>query len=247
MNFTFLKGEIINNLEVTGNKRVSEETVKIYGDIILKDKDYKETDLNNILKKLYETNLFEDVQVVLEGNTLKIKLKEYPIIKQLIIVGEKKQSYVNRIKEIIQLKEKRSLIKSFLANDAETIRSFYSSIGYNFADVEIKVNEISSDSFDLLININRGEKTKITKINFIGNKSVRSTRLKDIIASEENKFWKVITRNTNLNENLINLDKRLLVNYYKSIGFYDVKISSNFAQLKNKTDAELIFSIDEEI
>ena len=92
MNFTFLKGEIINNLEVTGNKRVSEETVKIYGDIILKDKDYKETDLNNILKKLYETNLFEDVQVVLEGNTLKIKLKEYPIIKQLIIVGEKNRA-----------------------------------------------------------------------------------------------------------------------------------------------------------
>jgi outer membrane protein insertion porin family len=245
ISFNSLKAEVINSLEVTGNKRVSEETVKIYGDIILKDKDYKEADLNNILKKLYETNLFEDVQVNLEGNTLKVKLKEYPIIKQLIIVGEKKKGYVKRIKETIQLKEKRSLIKSYLASDAETIRSFYSSIGYNFADVEIKVKEITQDSFDLLININRGEKTKITKINFIGNKSVRSSRLKDIIASEENKFWKVLTGNTNLNENLINLDSRLLVNYYKSIGFYDVKINSNLAQLKNNKEAELIFSIDE--
>ena len=99
ISFSPLKAEVINNLEVTGNKRVSEETVKIYGDIILKDKDYKEADLNNILKKLYETNLFEDVQVNLEGNTLKVKLKEYPIIEQLIIVGEKKKVTSRKLKK----------------------------------------------------------------------------------------------------------------------------------------------------
>ena len=51
-------------------------------------------------------------------------------------------------------------------------------------------------------------------------------RLRDVIASEEDKFWKVISRNTILSENLISLDIRLLTNYYKSIGFYDVKVNS---------------------
>ena len=54
--------------------------------------------------------------------------------------------------------------------------------------------------------------------------------MRDVIASEEDKFWKLISRNTNLSENLINLDIRLLINYYKSIGFYDVKINSNLAE-----------------
>ena len=59
------------------------------------------------------------------------------------------------------------------------------------------------------------------------------------------KFWKVLTRNTNLNENLINLDRRLLTNYYKSLGFYDVKVSSNLAQINKEGNAKLVYSIDE--
>ena len=48
-----------------------------------------------------------------------------------------------------------------------------------------------------------------------------------------------------MSENLINLDIRLLRNYYRSIGFYDVKISSNFAEVINEKEAKLIYSIDE--
>ena len=96
-----------------------------------------------------------------------------------------------------------------------------------------------------MIDIDRGQQTKISSINFIGNDNIRASRLKDVIASEEDKFWKVLTRNTNLNENLIKLDQRLLSNYYKSLGFYDVKVSSNLAQLDLTGNAKLIYSIDE--
>ena len=121
----------------------------------------------------------------------------------------------------------------------------YSSIGYNNADIDTKNKKITEEKFDLLIEIDRGEKTKISSIKFIGNSSVRASRLRDIIASEEDKFWKFITKNTNLNENLIKLDIRLLKNYYKSLGFYDVKVTSNLAQLTEKGKAELTYSIDE--
>ena len=83
-------------------------------------------------------------------------------------------------------------------------------MGFNFAKVEAKIKKIDDDNYDLLFEIERGEKTKITKISFIGNNNIRTNRLKDIIASEEDKFWKVISRNTVLSENLINLDLRLL-------------------------------------
>ena len=85
----------------------------------------------------------------------------------------------------------------------------------------------------------RGEQTKISSIDFIGNQNIRAKRLRDIVASEVDKFWKVLTKNTNLSENLINLDMRLLSNYYKSIGYYDVKINSNMAQLNKSGNADL--------
>ena len=80
-------------------------------------------------------------------------------------------------------------------------------MGYNFAKVDAKIKEIDKDNLDLLIEIERGEQTKISSIKFIGNKDIRSRRLRDVIASGEDKFWKVISNNTNLSENLINLDK----------------------------------------
>ena len=242
--FSIAKGEIVEKIEINGNKRVSEETVKLYGDIETK-KDYQDKDLNDIVNKLYSTDFFEDVQVELSNNILKINLKEYPIINQLVIIGEKSNRYTEEIKKQIKLKEKRSFIKAYLAKDIEKIKTLYSTLGYNSSKVEAKFKKIDNDNFDLLIKIDRGERTKISKISFLGNQNIRNNRLKDIIASEEDKFWKIISKNTNFNENLINLDIRLLKNYYKSLGFYDVKINSNLAQISKVGKAELVYSIEE--
>ena len=57
--------------------------------------------------------------------------------------------------------------------------------------------------------------------------------MRDVIASEEDKFWKFISRNTKFSENLVNLDKRLLTNYYKSLGYYDVNITSTSAEISD--------------
>ena len=239
-----LKAENINNVTINGNKRVSDETVKIYGEIN-NIKTYSQKNANTILKNLYGTDFFEDVQISFEKGTLTINLKEYPVINQLVIIGESVKKFQDEIKKVINSKEKRSLNKSLLIKDVNIIKSLYSTLGYNFVKVETKLKKIDEDNYDLLFDIERGEKTKISSIKFIGNDSVRNKRLKNVIASEENKFWKFISKNTVLNENLINLDVRLLTNYYKSIGFYDIKINSNFAQIIDVEKAELIYSIDE--
>ena len=239
-----INAEIVNNLKINGNKRVSDETIKIYGEIEI-GKDYSEGDLDLVLKNLYSTNFFEDIKLRIQNNTLIVELKEYPVVNQLIIIGEQSNKYKDQIKKIINLKEKRSFIKSLLAKDIEIIKNLYSSVGYNFSEVEGKIKEIDNDNLDLIIEIKRGAKTKISKVNFIGNKKIRSKRLKEIIASEEDKFWKIISKNTNFSQNLINLDIRLLSNYYKSLGFYDIRINSNFAQITETGEAELTYSIEE--
>ena len=123
------------------------------------------------------------------------------------------------------------------------IRNFYASIGYNFADIKVKRKEIDNDNLDLVFEIERGEITKISKISFFGDKKIREKRLRDIIASEEDKFWKIITRNTRFSQNLINLDKRLLTNYYKSVGYYDVKVTSSSVEVQDSGNVNLSYTI----
>ena len=240
-----VNAEMINKLIIEGNKRVSDETIRVYGDIEI-NKDISESGLNKIINNLYSTNFFKDVSARISSKTLFIKVSEYPVVNQLIIIGEPRDSFVEQIQKIISLKEKKSFIRSFLSKDITIIKSFYSSLGYNFANVDVKSKVIDQDNLDLIFEISRGEQTKISTISFVGNETIRSKRLKDVIASEEDKFWKVISKNTNFSKNLVNLDKRLLENYYKSLGYYDVKISSSIAEIdENDANAKIIYSIDE--
>jgi len=238
-----LKAEIVKKIEIFGNTRVTNETVKIYGDIKINN-DYSEQSLNKILDNLYSTNFFQDVKLEFLNGVLKIYLEEYPVINQLVFLGEPSKKYKDQIRKMIQLKQKNSFIKNYLATDIEKIRKLYSSVGYNFVKIETKVRKIDNKNLDLVFEIEKGKQTRISKIIFIGDKKVREKRLRDVIASEEDKFYKFISKNTKYSQNLVNLDLRLLKNYYKSIGYYDVKITSKSAEMKESGDVELTYSVD---
>ena len=242
--YSNLLAEIVKKFNVKGNNRISSETIKVYGGIQI-NKNYNEVDLNIVLNKLYDTGFFEDVKVSIVKNELVIVVKEFPFVDQLIIIGEKSNKYKKEIKKVVSTKEKRSFVKSNLVKDIEKIKLLYSSVGYNSAKIEIKTKEVGANRVDVLIEINRGEKTKISSINFIGNKKISNRRLRDVISSQEHKFWKVLARNTNFNKNLLDLDTRLMTNYYKSSGFYDAKVSSKLAKINEAGNAEIIYSIDE--
>ena len=96
----------------------------------------------------------------------------------------------------------------------------------------------------LRINIDQGKKAKIQNIIFIGDKKIKDKKLLEVIASEEHKFWKFISRKVYLNKSLIDLDKRLLENYYKNQGYYKVKVLSSFAELTDEESFDLTFNID---
>ena len=243
-NFATLKSEIVNKIDITGNSRVSDETVKVYGNIPDKGSNFTKNDLDQILKNLYSTNFFKDINIEIKNNILYLELIEYPVINQLIITGEKSNKFKEQIKKIINLKQNGSFIENFLSEDISIIKNLYSSLGYNFLKINPRIRKIDDRSLDLVFEIERGDITKISKISFSGDKKIKDKRLRDIIASQEDKFWKFITRNTKFSENLVNLDKRLLTNYYKSLGYYDVSIESTSAELLDTSNIELNYTIN---
>ena len=241
--FSYLNAATINKIVIDGNKRVSDETIKVYGEIKLNEK-IDENKLNKILNNLYSTDFFEDINIKEVNGVLNIIVKEYPLVNQLILNGEKSSRIRDEIKKQISTKAKRSFIKSSISSDINLIKQLYSSIGYNFANIDIKTKELDSSNVDILIEIDRGQITKISSISFIGDKKVRDNRLRNVIASERDRFYKIISKNTKFSENLINLDLRLLKSYYRSLGYYDVEINSNSAELNENKNIDLIYSID---
>ena len=239
----FLTAEIIKKIEITGNERISDETVKVYGDVSI-NQNVDNSKINEIIKNLYSTNFFEDINVSVSGNTLSINLVEHPVINEIIIIGEKTQKYQEAIKDNIKSKKNGPFVKSLIAEDETVIKKLYSSLGFNFVEIKSKIQKFPKKRVNLYFEIKRGEKTEISKINFKGDRKIRDRRLRDIISSEESKFWKILTRNTNLNQANIELDKRLLTNYYKSIGYYDVKVLSEIVELKEKFQAEITYNIN---
>ena len=80
--------EIVKKVEITGNERISNETIIIFGDVTL-GKDYKKSDINLLIKKLYETTFFSTISVDLINNKLSIIVAENPIINSIVLEGEK--------------------------------------------------------------------------------------------------------------------------------------------------------------
>ena len=95
---TYAKAEIVNDIKISGNFRINQETIKVYGNIET-GKDYQKSDLNKILKDLYSTNFFEDISLDLRNNILYVNVKEFPVINQLILVGEPSNKYKDQIKK----------------------------------------------------------------------------------------------------------------------------------------------------
>ena len=109
--FFNLSAEIIQKVNISGNDRISKETIKVYGDINI-GKDYSSFDINKILKSLYGTEFFEDIKITLSNGVLNISVKEYAIVNSIDFQGEKSNTIKNDIIDKLSLKEKGSFIES---------------------------------------------------------------------------------------------------------------------------------------
>jgi len=239
---TKVHSEVVNKVESVGNERISLETIAIFGDITV-GKNYEADDINLIIKKLYETSFFSNISIELENGKLTISVKENPIINTIVYDGEKADKYIDKIIEIVALKEKNSFVRSNIKLDINRMKEFYRFLGFYFVDIDVEIEQLDKNRVDLIYKINKGEKAKISKIYFLGDKKIRDRTLRDIITSEESQFWKFLSRNVYLSKDRIDLDKRLLTNFYKDKGYYEVDVSSSNVEYSSGEGFILTYSI----
>ena len=238
-----LKAEIINQVEIVGNERISNQTIINFADIKI-GRDVQSEDLNLFLKNLYDTKFFEDVSLNLKNNVLKINVKEFPIIQEIIINGIKANKTKDELRDGMILKEKNPFNESLVKNDLDKISNIFKNSGFYFVEVKVSIEKNDNKTVNLIFDINRGDQATIKEIKFIGDKKYKDRKLYGIITSEEDRFWKFITNSKYVNAERINLDKRLLKNFYLNKGFYDVEINDAYTKLINNKDFILTFNIN---
>ena len=242
LKITLASSEIVKKIEINGNDRISDQTILMFSQIS-ENQNIEDSDVNSVLKNLYETNFFKDVKVNFTDSILQINVIENPIIYNIELKGIKSKSFTKAITENIKLKERSSYIETLVAEDKNRISSILRNSGYFFSEVSILKEDVGDNKLNLIINIELGKKAKIKKISFIGDKKFKNRKLNNIIVSEEYKFWKFLSGKKYLNENTINLDLRLLKNFYLNNGYYNVLINSSFARLIDNDEFELIYNI----
>ena len=240
--YSFSQAEIVKKIEINGNERVSSQSIEMFSKINVGD-DIKKDDLNKILKNVYDSNFFSNVEVNFKDNTLIIFVEESSLVENVIIKGPKSKTLIKDLEKNLKVKSRTSYNEISFLEDKKNIIQDLKQRGYFFSEIDVIVENLSDNKINLIYNVEIGEKAKIKKISFIGNKIFKDRKLRSVIVSEEYKFWKFISGKKFLNQNLINLDERLLRNFYLNRGFYDVKINSSFAKLVNETEFELIYNV----
>ncbi len=234
---------IIKDLKIENNIRITKETIITYGNIQI-NKDYNQKELNNIIKDLYETNFFKNVNLKIDNQTLILKVEENKIIQSVRVEGVDSNRIKDAILENLFSKDKSPFLIEKVKIDESRMKTSLGQLGYYLSDVKSKVVENNNNTVDLIFEVNMGDKSKIRKIEFVGDKKIKDRILRSIIISEEAKFWKVISNNKYINKSIIDRDKRLLNNFYLNKGFYDVKIQSATVKFLDDKSFKLTYKID---
>ena len=234
--------DVINDIQVKNNNRITKESIITFSGINL-GKDYSQEQLNEVLLNLYNTNFFSDIKFNIEGSTLIVEVQERKIIQKIILNGVKAEKTKNSILKNLNLREKSPYVNFLAKQDINKIENALNNAGYYFNKVDVTIKTNSNDTIDLIYDIDLGDKALIKNIVFTGEKYYKDKKLKNVIVSEESKFWKFISNKKYLNPEQINLDLRLLEKFYLNKGFYNIEIKNSSAVF-NDNHFNLIYNIN---
>lgn len=235
---------LVRRLVVTGNQRVEASTVLSY--VPLRPGDALTTQLSDaIIKALFATNLFADVQLSLEQGVLTIRVIENPILNRVIFEGVKALKQEDLDKEV-QVKPRGVFTQARAQADVQRIIELYRRAGRFGATVTPSVRELPQNRVDLIFTVTEGPTTGVRSINFIGNKAFSDKELRAAVVTEQSAWWKILTTNDNYDPDRLDYDRELLRQFYSKRGFADFRIISAVAELTpDQKDFFITFTIDE--
>ncbi len=235
---------IIQQVTVSGNERVEPETIASYLTVRTGDP-FDPAQLDVSLKNLFATGLFSDVELTERGGILIVRVVENPIINRIIFEGNKKLDN-EELAEEVRLRPRQVFTRARVKADVQRMLVLYQRSGRFAAIIEPKVVQQEQNRVDLVFEIQEGPKTKVSSINFLGNKIYGDGDLRDGLATKEARWWKFFTSNDTFDPDRLAYDQQVLRQHYLNEGYADFRVVSAVSELTpDREDFFITFTVEE--
>ncbi len=233
-----------SSIVVEGNRRVEADTIRSYfrggaGERLDAAK------IDDGLKALYATGLFQDVRISQPGGRLVVTVVENPVINRVAFEGNKKVKDEQLLLEV-QSKARGTYSRPAVQADVQRVVEIYRRSGRFDIRVEPKIIELPNNRVDLVFEINEGPKTGVKQINFVGNRAYSSYRLKGIIKTSESNFLSFMQTADVYDPDRVEADRDIIRRFYLKNGYADVRIVSAVSEYDPEKKGFIVtFTIDE--
>ncbi len=234
----------IDSINVTGTQRIDTETIISYSSVNKEDI-YTEQLGNQVLKNLFNTNLFSNIEISFDDNVLNINVKENPTINLVSFKGNKKINDEDLFIEI-SLKERSIYSRARVKKDIERMLSLYQRSGRLSTEINPTVEILDNNRINLVYKISESEITEVSKIIIIGNKNYSTSKIKSLMKTKEKTFLRFLSSADKYDPDKLEYDKQLITQFYNNNGYPEFKFISSIAQLtQNSNNFEIILNLSE--
>jgi outer membrane protein insertion porin family len=234
----------VSSIQVEGNRRVEVETIRSY---FRPDPGGRldQAQIDDGLKALIETGLFQDVKITQTGGRLLVTVIENPVIGRLAFEGNKKVKD-EQLSAEIQSKPRGTLSRPLVQSDAQRIADIYRRSGRYDVRVTPEIIEQPNNRVDLVFTIVEGSKTGVKSVDFIGNNAYSSYRLKDIIKTHESNLLSFLGGGDVYDPDRVEADRDLIRRFYLKNGYADVQVVAALTEYDPEKKGFLVtFKIEE--
>jgi outer membrane protein insertion porin family len=235
---------VIQEIRVEGNQRIEAATIRSYM-VVAPGEPFDPVKLDQSLKNLFATGLFDDVTIRREGDDVVVSLVENPIINRIAFEGNLRLDDEVLTSEV-QLRPRVVYTRSRVQNAVSRILELYRRNGRYGATVEPKVIHLPQNRVDLVFEINEGPLTEIERIVFIGNQAFDDGDLRGVIQTKESAWYRFFTSDDTYDPDRLAFDQELLRRFYLSRGYADFNVRSAIAELTPDGKSFVVtFTVDE--
>ncbi|AUH34706.1 outer membrane protein assembly factor BamA [Paracoccus tegillarcae] len=233
-----------NDVRIEGAERIEPATILSFANIA-RGQEVSAGELNDALQRLQNSGLFETVEVIPQGNTLVIRVSEYPTINQINIEGNRRLDD-ERLLEVVQSQPRRVYQPSQALADATAIAQAYAASGRLAARVDPRIIRRDGNRIDLVFEVREGDLTEIERIGFAGNRAFSDRRLRQVLETKQAGILRTFIRSDTFAPERISLDEQLLTDFYRSRGYADFRVQAVAPEIARERDAFYItFNIQE--
>ena len=237
-------GAVIRQIVVQGNERIEPSTVESYL-TIRPGEPYDPQKVDESIKSLFATGLFDDVSIEAQGDTLIVKVTENPIINRIAFEGNKRLE-TSVLEAEIQLRPRVVYTRARVQNAVNRILELYRRNGRYAAKVEPKIIELDQNRVDLVFEISEGPTTGVGGISFIGNEAYSDSTLRGVVQTRETAWYRFLSTDDTYDPDRVSFDEELLRRFYNARGYADFQVVSTVAELTpDGKEFYITFSIEE--